>query len=85
MRIDIVKIWFGMANGQISSFLTQLSALYTIMAGILVSRFYYKGNFWFSYIFLLLNEWIYNLKLFIDYFYLPDFETIIFYHFLVKE
>ena len=33
MCIDILKIWFGIANGQISSFFTELSARDTIMAG----------------------------------------------------
>ena len=31
--IDIKKIWFGIANGQILSFLTELSVCNTIMAG----------------------------------------------------
>ena len=33
MYIDIVRIWFGIANGQISQSLTELSARGTIMAG----------------------------------------------------
>ena len=32
MCIDIVEIWFGIANGQISSNFTELSARDTIMA-----------------------------------------------------
>ena len=41
MCIDIVKIWFGIANGQISQLLTQLSAHHKIMAG------YYSFTFLF--------------------------------------
>ena len=39
MCIDIVEIWFGIANGQITSTLAELSAHYTIMAG------YYRFTF----------------------------------------
>ena len=31
MCIDIMEIWFGIANGHISSFLAELSAHYTIV------------------------------------------------------
>ena len=36
MCIDIVEIWFGIANGQIWSVLTELSALHTITGRVLL-------------------------------------------------
>ena len=33
MCIDILEIWFGIANGQISSFLTELSARDMVVVG----------------------------------------------------
>ena len=42
MSINIVEIWFGIANWQISSvFFTELSAHLTIVVGIIVSYFYF--------------------------------------------
>ena len=46
MCIDIVEIWFGIANGQISSIFTELSACDTTMAG------YYNSTFLFIYLFI---------------------------------
>ena len=36
MSIDIVEIWFGIANGKFRQIFTELSARDTIMAGIIV-------------------------------------------------
>ena len=46
MCIDIMEVWFGVANGQISSnFYTELSAHDTLLAGyIIVSHFYLVFN-----------------------------------------
>ena len=41
MCIDIVEVWFGIANGQISSNFMELSAYNTILAGIIVYHFYF--------------------------------------------
>ena len=47
MCIDIIEIWIGIANGQISLFFTELSARDTIMAGIIVKRFYFFTEYQF--------------------------------------
>ena len=39
MCIDIMEIWFGIANGQILSNFTELSARDTIMAGYYILTF----------------------------------------------
>ena len=57
MCIDIVKIWFGFANGQISSNFTALSARDTNMAGyysltVLLKMLYDKDFFFQNFVYL---------------------------------
>ena len=40
MCIEIVQIWFGITNGQISSILTELADRYMIVAEYTISHFY---------------------------------------------
>ena len=47
--IDITEIWFGIANGQISSILTELSARNKIIAE------YYRLFFFFFFFFFFVN------------------------------
>ena len=46
MCIDIVEIWFGIANGQITSIFWQLSSHDTILA----------GYYWFTFLLLIIQR-----------------------------
>ena len=42
MCLHIIKIWFWIAYGQMSSFIQELSARYKTEVGIIVSQFYFR-------------------------------------------